>query len=226
MLTRRLGQVLINTKYKSGKMVAINLFRLAFPVSSLGPGERIVLWVAGCKRSCTGCMSLEMQNPLNGRQVPVRRLADYLLKLPHELSGITISGGEPFDQAEELAFLINSLWRERPEWNVLIYSGYTLQQLRAVSAGRCLLALADILVDGEFQQNIPRTHPLAGSGNQRVIALTKRGKTMKKIMNTVPFNQLNLGVGQGSENILIGVTDEAVRSPLRRMVKVRVPENQ
>ncbi len=45
----------------------VNLFSLAWPVTSLGPGRRVVLWVAGCRKRCPGCISPEMQDPANGR---------------------------------------------------------------------------------------------------------------------------------------------------------------
>ncbi len=199
--------------------VAINLFTLAVPVSSLGPGDRIVIWVAGCKRHCRGCMSPEMRDPASGRLIPVQRMVRYVLDLPGELAGLTISGGEPFDQAEGLAEFLYGVRQEHPDWEVIVYSGYTLKRLRADATKKRLLTLVDILIDGEFRQDAHRNHPLAGSGNQRVIALSQRGKAMKTIMNTMPFNQVNLGIGQMSTTMIIGVTDEMTRAPLRQFLQ-------
>ena len=46
---------------------------LAHPVTSLGPGRRVVLWVTGCAKHCEGCMSPEMQDPEAGKAIPVPR---------------------------------------------------------------------------------------------------------------------------------------------------------
>src|SRR5690349_2700599 len=104
----------------------LKLYSMAYPVTALGPGPRVVLWVAGCPKRCAGCMSLEMLGPEAGERVPVAKLAQKILAIAAPLDGITISGGEPFDQAASLAALVEMLRVQRPEWNVIIYSGYTL----------------------------------------------------------------------------------------------------
>ncbi|OQX17692.1 MAG: hypothetical protein BWK76_09915 [Desulfobulbaceae bacterium A2] len=197
----------------------INLFQLAWPVTALGPGRRVVLWVAGCRRRCPGCMSPEMRDPAQGRRVAPACLLRHLLRLPRDLDGVTISGGEPFDQAVALTALLTELHRQRPEWTVLVYSGSTLRHLQRTLAARPMLAVVDVLVDGKYQRQNARIHPLAGSGNQRVIPLSSRGESMVGEMSDMPFNQVNFGLGAGGQAMLIGVTDEATRAPLRRAVR-------
>ena len=184
---------------------SINLYSLAWPVTSLGPGSRVVLWVAGCKKRCPGCISPEMQDPASGRPVPVDMLARRLLRLDEGLTGVTISGGEPFDQAEELADLLDRVRAQRPNWSVIIYTGYVLATVRRKPPARRLLELADVVIDGPYRRDVPQLHPLAGSGNQRIRLVSARGREMWPQLEACPPQPANFGLGPGLVNMIIGV---------------------
>ena len=139
------------------------------PVHSLGPGERVCLWLQGCRRDCPGCISPEMR-PDAGPEAPVELLADILTGTARRGSceGLTISGGEPFLQAPgllQLLALVRDGFRD-----ILVYTGYTLEELRGGAcgpAGRDCLAYIDVLIDGPYLQE--RNRPdcvLRGSENQ------------------------------------------------------------
>ena len=72
------------------------LHSLAHPVTALGPGRRVALWVAGCPLRCPGCITPQLLEAGGGRAVAVDRLAERILHLEDDLDGITLSGGEPF----------------------------------------------------------------------------------------------------------------------------------
>jgi len=184
---------------------SINLFSLAWPVTSLGPGRRAVLWVAGCRKRCPGCVSPEMRDPAHGRLVPVDVLARRLLRLDAELAGITISGGEPFDQSENLGELLRLVREQRPNWNVIVYTGHVLATLGRKPAARPLLGQVDVLIAGPYRRNVPQTHALAGSGNQRLHLLTPRGRKMKPDLDACPREAVNFGLGPGLVDMVIGV---------------------
>ena len=96
--------------------------------------------------------------------LPWARLAD----------GLTISGGEPFEQPAALAALIRAL-RTHVDLEVLVFSGYLLEELRAQGgAVDELLALIDLLIDGPFLQAAANTLQWRGSDNQRVHLLSTR----------------------------------------------------
>jgi anaerobic ribonucleoside-triphosphate reductase activating protein len=188
----------------------IVLFSMAYPVTSLGPGSRVVLWVSGCAKRCMGCISPEMQPRNAGKAVPVDVLLRRILDL--HVDGITISGGEPFDQAPALAELLSALRAARPAWDVLIYTGYLIEEIKADVSGRAkMLDCADILIDGPYRKRIPRKHPLTGSGNQRVHYLTERGRFLKPQLDAMPAEQINLGLGTGSLDMIIGVAETSTR---------------
>jgi ATP-dependent Clp protease ATP-binding subunit ClpA len=62
-----------------------------------------------------------------------------------------------------------------------------------------------------YQRGEPPRHPLAGSGNQRVLALSEQGRTMLRAMEA-PASAFNLGWGDVPGDFLIGVSDAAARA--------------
>lgn len=100
------------------------LSRIHFPVTTLGPGRRLGIWFQGCSIRCEGCISGDTWRFRNGDIHPqdiVRSISAWL----DECDGVTISGGEPFDQATQLRSLLEEIKSRRPT-NVLVYSGYPL----------------------------------------------------------------------------------------------------
>ncbi|MEW6265607.1 MAG: 4Fe-4S single cluster domain-containing protein [Thermodesulfobacteriota bacterium] len=197
-------------------MTRLRLYSLAYPVRSLGPGLRAALWVAGCDRKCPGCLSPEMQPFSSGRLIEIGALARKLLSVGHPLTGLTVSGGEPFDQAGALLDLLDRLKPTRPDWDVLVYTGYTRPEIESVSeTGRRLLSHIDILIDGPYRAEIPGRHPLAGSGNQEIIYLSPLGESRRQLMDDFPAGRFDLGLGPRGLSTLIGVGDPLRRSRVR-----------
>ena len=138
-----------------------------------GPGFRFTLFTQGCPHHCPGCHNPETHNFKGGREVPVKELITEMLKNPMT-DGLTLSGGEPFAQAEDCAKLAAAA--KAHGLNVWAYSGWTFETLRKnpVPGARELLELCDVLVDGPFilaQRSLSR--PWRGSANQRVIDVQK-----------------------------------------------------
>ena len=207
-------------------MSMLRLFALAWPVTALGPGDRAVLWVAGCPRDCPGCISPEMQPNDAGEDVPAATLAARLERIATPLDGVTISGGEPFDQAEALSGLLDRLRASRPDWTVLVYTGYLIEELRADPGRAGLLGFIDMLADGPYRQEIPRSHPLTGSGNQRVHYLTPRGAALREAVEALEPGTMNLGLSRsGHTDMLIGVTDAQKRADACRELTAPPPEH-
>jgi len=192
----------------------LRLARLAYPVTALGPGRRLVLWVAGCPLRCPGCITPELQDPAAGRDVPVERLAQRILRLEPPLDGITLSGGEPFAQAPALAALWRQLRPQRPHWDLLIFSGHPLSQLRRRPEAAELLAHTDLLVAGPYRRERPGGHPLLASANQRLYALSERGEAMCAACTDPCAPRANLGLLPDQRGWLIGILDPEQRQRL------------
>ena len=138
-----------------------------------GPGFRFVVFVQGCPHHCPGCHNPETHPFAGGYLADVEEIVRQVGEDPL-LSGVTFSGGEPFCQAEALAALgrrIRALGK-----NIVIYSGYTFEELLQMGkkdpAVLALLQLADLLVDGPYlADERDLSLPFRGSRNQRLIDL-------------------------------------------------------
>lgn len=140
--------------------------RLLYPVHSLGPGDRVVVWTAGCSRRCKNCANPELWTPHAYQRISPQRLAACIGAAAKGSGGLTLTGGEPFDQAAELAQAIRLL-SEKPE--VLIFTGYSYEELACREEAQQLLLQADVLVDGEYIDVLnDNVSALRGSVNQRI----------------------------------------------------------
>ncbi len=152
------------------------MIRVAFrekAVRVLGPGSRYCLWVQGCPRRCPGCVSPEDQPLDGGYWMSARALAAEVALSGTD--GVTISGGEPFLQAEALAEMLRCLRMDfRCDPGVIVYTGYVMEELKDVPHADDLLAQTDLLIDGPYVRELDDGKSLRGSSNQRVIPLTDR----------------------------------------------------
>lgn len=137
---------------------------------ALGPGDRYVIWTQGCMKRCPGCTSPESQAIEPKMIVDVEQLASDIIA-KRNMSGITISGGEPFLQAASLARLLYLVKQQRPEMNVIVFTGYLKEELNWNDAQQ-LLAATDVLIDGPFCMDKATDKGLRGSTNQRIHFLT------------------------------------------------------
>lgn len=157
-----------------GGAVSIVVSRVLDRCTVLGPGTRAVIWVQGCPLRCPGCLAPETLSFAGGTTRTVPDLAGWLGGLA-DAEGVTFSGGEPFAQADALAWLLDEVRRVRPDFSAMSYSGFTLAALRRGTAGqRALLDRLDLLVDGPFQRARHGDLKWRGSSNQRLIPLSGR----------------------------------------------------
>lgn len=84
--------------------------------------------------------------------------------------GVTISGGEPFDQPDQLLRLLRWLKQRPGRRDILVYSGYSSSRLRRKHAE--VLGLLDALISEPFLASRPDERPFIGSQNQRVELMT------------------------------------------------------
>ena len=140
----------------------------AFQERSLvaGPGERAVLWVSGCRRRCPGCFNPDLFAFDIGYRVSVDTLAERILSIKG-IAGVSYSGGEPFEHAVPLANLSRRI--KAAGLSVLSYTGYRLEALRKLPERfGALLDEVDILIDGEYRQDLYGPFRWRGSENQTV----------------------------------------------------------
>jgi anaerobic ribonucleoside-triphosphate reductase activating protein len=139
-----------------------------------GPGLRFTLWTQGCHNGCRGCYARDLWDPAGGREMTVEALLEQIAATK-DIEGVTFLGGEPMEQAGELARLAAGV-RELG-LSVVTFTGLTYEAiLREGDPDRLALAAAtDLLIDGPY---IPEEHdtsrPWVGSKNQRYRFLTDR----------------------------------------------------
>ena len=134
-----------------------------------GVGIRLTVFTQGCPHNCPGCHNPHTHSYNGGSLYEVDDIVEMFKKNPL-LSGITLSGGDPFEQPEacaELAEKIHNLNK-----SVWCYTGYIYENL--LSSHRAdylsLLNNIDVLVDGPFVESLKSPEiRFVGSSNQRII---------------------------------------------------------
>lgn len=163
----------------------LRVFDIKIGITKLGPGVRFGIWTQGCPRRCSGCMSPNSQALDQGYLVDVDTLSKQIAD--SGLTELTISGGEPFLQAEELIALIDKV-REAVDLGVIIYTGYTIEELNSSENAyhKQLLNKSDLIIDGAYVESLNDGKNLRGSSNQRAIPLTDRYRDFSKEFGTKP----------------------------------------
>lgn len=161
-----------------------------------GPGKRGVVWVQGCLQRCEGCFNPEAQDFCGGKDLSVKEIIKEFSI--NEIEGITVSGGEPFEQAEELLLLLQNT--KALGLNTLVYSGYTFDYL--YKEKKDVLYFCDFLIDGPFKQNIPSNCKWAGSGNQHFYKL-ENGMIKEDLTNAEEYSKTAEIIIDATGNILI-----------------------
>lgn len=156
---------------------SVRLAKLHHPVTALGPGVRAGIWFQGCTLACPGCLSRDTWEADESRRVPVSSVLEWLAGLP-ELDGVTISGGEPFQQVGALRELLEGLqeWRTSRSLDILVYSGYVISRLSRDEESRDILRLCDAVVTGPYVERLNDGSPLRGSANQQLVPLSPLGR--------------------------------------------------
>ena len=144
--------------------------RILFPVTALGPGNRMVIWMQGCHKRCNGCANPELQQFEPSKNIPITVFKDFLASLHGQtIDGFTLTGGEPLAQAEELVEWISEM--KQVTEDILLFTGYYPSEVSLLSdASRKCFSLAAIAIAGEYIDGMNDNQTaLIASKNQIVI---------------------------------------------------------
>ena len=132
-----------------------------------GPGLRYSIFVQGCYHNCLGCHNPESHDVNGGYLKDIEETLKEIDENPL-LDGVTLSGGEPMLQVEALIELSKEI--KKRNLNIVLYSGFTYEQIINDVNKKRLLELCDMLVDGKFELEKRSLSLLyRGSSNQRLI---------------------------------------------------------
>lgn len=148
-----------------------------------GEGVRVSLFVSGCTHHCKNCFNPETWNFDFGKPF-TNETEDYIIEClrPDYIDGLSLLGGEPFEPQNQSVLLpfLRRVRQELPKKTVWCYTGYLYDnELLSDSRARCectdeMLSLIDVLVDGEFVQDLyDISLSFRGSSNQRIIDVKK-----------------------------------------------------
>lgn len=152
-----------------------------------GPGIRFVIFTQGCPHHCPGCHNPETHDYSGGTLVNINDLVQKFTKYPY-MTGLTISGGEPFIQSCEILEIIKEFKKIYPKKNIMIFSGYKYEELinKNNSTINDILSLSDYLVDGKFiLANRDISLHFKGSTNQRIIDLKQTYNNDNPLKNII-----------------------------------------
>ena len=155
------------------------------------------IWTQGCSKRCKGCISPELQ-PFSGRETDESVLANIIIQVARNngCKGITLSGGDPFEQPQALLKLLKLLRRDFDD--ILVYTGFKLADIQSGSMGndaKMCLDFLDVLIDGKYVDELNFADcALRGSANQKLHFFNKglasiydeymkRGRTLESFVH-------------------------------------------
>lgn len=147
--------------------------RILYPVTTLGPGNRIVIWTVGCSKRCYNCANRELWEANKEKCISPSELYDMICKSVnlHEVDGITFTGGDPLEQFDDLYELVTLIAPVVSD--ILVYTGYLVSEVRNLigeNKWHQFTDLISVLIDGPYidEFNDDRC-VLRGSTNQNII---------------------------------------------------------
>lgn len=166
-----------------------------------GPGARFVIWMQGCTLGCAGCFNPATHPHAGGALRPVAELLAEVKEAAerYAIEGLTLSGGEPMQQAAASAALLAGA--RALGLSTLVFSGYTREEIAELPDGPAALASLDVLVDGRYRSTERLGEGLRGSANQRILLLSAR-YTLADVEAT-PVAEIR--IGKDGELVLTGV---------------------
>lgn len=147
--------------------------RVLYPITTLGPGNRLGIWTVGCPHHCFNCSNPELWEKDETKDIELTNLFDILREYVDLAEGVTITGGEPFCQSEELYYLVMNL-KKFGYTDILVYTGYQYDLIKEKHSH--ILNFIDVLVDGLYIDSLNDNIGHKGSSNQRCILLNSEMK--------------------------------------------------
>ncbi|QIG05783.1 4Fe-4S single cluster domain-containing protein [Proteus sp. ZN5] len=195
----------------------ISLSRIHFPVTTLGPGKRIGIWFQGCSLRCKGCLSPDTWES-KAESTSVDMLIQQIQPWFAFADGITISGGEPFEQPEALYVLLIAL-RQQFAGDIFIYSGYHWDEIEPQVTK--MSGLIDALMSGRYQVETTQSLMLRGSDDQQLHCLTAMGSARFNVFDRNVNEEdkvLDLSMDNQGRIYLTGIPQKGDMARLREVL--------
>ena len=136
-------------------------------------GVSTSLYVSGCHHACEGCFNKETWNRNYGYDYTEEVENEIIDSLkPSYIQSLILLGGEPLMpyNIEPLIRLCRRVREEIGDKRIVLFSGYTYEQILQDEKKLELLHLVDVLIDGRFEiEKYDIRLNWRGSSNQRII---------------------------------------------------------
>lgn len=176
----------------------INIDSYLISNNTNGPGRRLVLWLQGCTLACKGCFNPHLWAHKPNKLLEVGDLSKYLIDKMREFDceGITLSGGEPFQQAKASVKLIEKI--KTHNYSIVIYTGFSSRELRNSNNPSIerLLELSDILIAGRYREIVTEARTWDENKDKELIF-----KNKSKALNN--FEPANVEFILSMDNLLV-----------------------
>lgn len=186
-----------------------DMIRLSHTIAStkvLGPGNRYVVWMQGCRKNCQGCIHPAGRREDGGYLMPLSALLDDI-KAQTGIQGITISGGEPFMQFAALEELVLQI-KAGSGYDIMLYSGYKLQELinwLGAKRAESFFSHIDIFIDGEYIDERNHGELYRGSDNQKIYFFTERYTAYQHQIYHTKNRDLEFTIGRDGQVVMTGI---------------------
>jgi anaerobic ribonucleoside-triphosphate reductase activating protein len=172
-----------------------------------GPGSRLVIWTQGCSKVCQGCFNPETWNPNNGKEYKIAEIYKIICDSFPLNTGITFTGGDPFEQPEALYYLLkllNDYHLPKLPHGIIVYTGYTLDEIlnHSNSVLQHCVNLIDLLIDGKYDQSLKNNNALAGSSNQNFHFNCTIGRGESRIPKDQILIDQEVEIHDGPDNLI------------------------
>ncbi|MDR1069323.1 MAG: radical SAM protein [Gracilibacteraceae bacterium] len=198
----------------------MNIARILYPVKTLGPGNRVGIWVCGCPRRCRGCANPELWERRPEFEITVDRLREVIsgITAGRQVDGFTVSGGEPMAQPEDLEALVRYLGTVSKD--IIVYSGFEYAELMKQDSEviQSVLASIAVLIDGRYAEELNKDIVLRGSENQNVIILNERFRAKYENYLKITRNQIqNFTTADGV--VSVGIHNKDFKSKISSKIR-------
>ena len=170
----------------------------------LGPGQRAAIWFYGCSRGCPGCIAESMNSSGEFTEETPESLYEWVDSCTG-IEGVTLSGGEPFEQdPEQLLRFLRHVKKDPRGLGVICFTGFLKKELSGTKKEE-LFPYIDVLVDGPYRMEENNGSDLRGSGNQGIHFLTDRYREFETEFFGEKARNLEFELNMRGEIIINGI---------------------